>query len=521
MRLLAYFALPVSLTLALLSPAAPSLASEWTETIVESKSAEVAAQKLREASASLSRQVEVDAAAKAQLAQGIEAFFDYYQVSGDGYGDLRVAILDNYIAAAEITAEQGAIAYTDRLYLYGVEQNAWKRVAPVFRRFLDLDVPETKKYLARIDAARTAAYFSDEVEAEKQYVLAIESRDIMDASEAHFQYATYLYERKRFSEAMVVLDRFSAEQRAIFIELALLRQKVAHAIGGNTKEVDLEVDALRKALSNSPFVGDIHSINSTPRNDQLSAVLSLLPVAHASPFSHVNAFDDSRGPQAAQFISSNIGNVTRAVINMAEVLYNEARGEPFFGQLAVAWAIRNRAYINMNGCDFYPGAQGQGNVGACRAATPLGPQASTPGYGDAYQRYSCVIHGGKTSVGATHFQMDDKHVPSSLLGATSLVGTVLATINGWLPDFTSENTPSGTFNPGGIPGPLPLGGIIVFGTTNPAGAQEWRGSNYCAANNSCKVRLGNVGGTLTDPGNSCPGGDPATNGDNFFYGRKR
>lgn len=157
----------------------------------------------------------------------------------------------------------------------------------------------------------------------------------------------------------------------------------------------------------------------------------------------------------------------------------------------------------MNGCDSYPGAQGGALTTTCRASTPEGPQ---PVYADLYRRYSCVVHGGRHQVGQTHEQMDDTHVLFPDLENTGLLWVFLYVSWGLISDPSSPYYPAGNYYGG-----------------NPAGAQEWKKGNYCACSDSCKVRKGNIGGQIVDPGNPCPKTcphDPAYLGDNFFWARE-
>jgi hypothetical protein len=158
-------------------------------------------------------------------------------------------------------------------------------------------------------------------------------------------------------------------------------------------------------------------------------------------------------------------------------------------------------YIDMNGADNYPGSESDNNVALCRVPTPIGPQESQfPGLN---QRQSCVVHGDTWTVSGSNAQMNDAHVDFTTLLATQLIGIFISVTNNY-----SNPDPSWLFYP------------VIRETGNPNGAQEWRNSNYCAANNSQKRRHGNVGGNLWDPGNPCGyfNPNPAT-GDNFFWGR--
>ncbi len=193
------------------------------------------------------------------------------------------------------------------------------------------------------------------------------------------------------------------------------------------------------------------------------------------------------------------------LVNISETLWNEAVGESTTARKAVGWAIRNRAWIDMNGADHYPGSESDNNVWtSCRFLTPEGAQPGEMGI-----RYSCVVHGDTHTVGASHSQMNDGHMDVTALNLSGVAELMIVIING----YTSDPTSSPSFNAYG-----------TWTTGNPDGAQEWLGGNYCALASSLKRRAGNVGGDHTDPGTFCPTPYPqmqsGTLNDNWFWARK-
>ncbi|NQY65206.1 MAG: hypothetical protein HRT38_16085 [Alteromonadaceae bacterium] len=308
-------------------------------------------------------------------------------------------------------------------------------------------------------------------------------------------------------EALNILDKFSHEDRRMYVHIAQLRQKIMHQLNLDTQEVDNEMNEIRKNLGDGPFIVDIPKYTDIIQSFTTN-VLGLTK-AYAFAFAHNNEADDSRGKYAASFISTPINFISPRLVNAAEVVYNEARGERRIGRLAVAWAIRNRSTIDMNSCDFYPGAEGHPAVSACRAITPSGPSGPDSLYVDITKRYSCVVHGGTTKVGAMNTQMNDAHVNIVNLVSSGVLWEMRDVAYGRIPDPT---------------------GLKVFFPSldyheknhykgNPDGAQEWRKKNYCAFSYACKVRLGNIGGDLSDPGNICPTDGGASSTDVFFWGR--
>ncbi|NRA69354.1 MAG: hypothetical protein HRU19_33100 [Pseudobacteriovorax sp.] len=278
----------------------------------------------------------------------------------------------------------------------------------------------------------------------------------------------------------------------------------------NTREADAEIKQIRKNLSHSPFIDaipkPIDSVARYPAN-----VLGL-PEAYAWKFSHNNERDDSRGSYHDKWVSGSSGRRwSTLVTNVAEVIYNESRGHRQMARYAVAWAIRNRATINMNGCDIYIGSQSDPEVTECREATPDGKSDDL-----AYiaKNYSCVVHGGTTSVGMEQSEMDDTHVDMADLESSGIIWQAFYVIKGWVSDPTS---------PYSLITKYPENDYYVG---FPDGAQEWRKENYCSDAHHCKTRKGNIGGSHYDPGIECPDinqeSDNLSDSDEdiFFWGRK-
>lgn len=444
-----------------------------------------------------------------QLADTIRLYLENHAIKPAARNQLLREAIDSYSAASGLALEDGRIRYSRQIADLAYALGDKSLLDESFSRFLANLDDERGRYVALIDYAAALARF-DDWSANVYYDLAIHMRRPRDSVEAHVRFAQYLVDTGRPQDALDVLNRFDAADRTYYLNVALFRQGLMHSLRLNTSEVDAEVSELRQSLDGAWGLGPIPKLtaNAATRPE------NTLGFAEVYAFAHANNFDDSRGTLGNQWLISPSGSQwNRTIVNAVEVVYNEARSEPHDGRVAVAWSMRNRALINMNGCDFYPGAEGHGNVTACRIATPKGPQGGD--YEDTNKRWSCVVHGGTATVGATHSQMNDGHVPIATTEPTGLFSEVFWVMNGQTPDLTSANTPSGTFRPILLPPWVTYN--VVQG--NPAGAQEWRSINYCAANSSCKVRLGNVGGNLPDPGNLCPASGGLTT-DNFFWGRK-
>ena len=340
--------------------------------------------------------------------------------------------LNAYKKASKLSLNKNKIKYTRKLSELTVKIQNKDELIQVFDELLQHSGDEKGTYLAHIDYADGLAKFKDNA-AEIQFLFAISLRNSVDGVEANYRYANYLLENDKPREALDVLEKFTFEERNMYAHIALLRQKIMHQLKMNTPEVDSEVKTLRKRLSDIPFIRSMSKFtvneNKSPQN-----ILDI-STAHAYAFAHNNEGDDSRGKYANNWVYGRFV-FTASLINAAEVVYNNARGEQRLGRIAIAWAIRNRATIDMNGCDFYPGAEGHSNVEACRTGTPTGPH---PLYTEVAKRYSCVVHGGTITAGASHSQMNDTHVNLNELETSGIIWEMLHVINGRIPDPTGPN----------------------------------------------------------------------------------
>lgn len=176
-------------------------------------------------------------------------------------------------------------------------------------------------------------------------------------------------------------------------------------------------------------------------------------------------------------------------MNLAEVLYNEARGERRGAQSAVAWSVRDRALEALRGvwngngsfagtsCDSYPGGFYSQSTCAglpCNDVNQVNCNLS--------RWYCCAIHGGKTTLGGSQLQYNDEHVDWPTLAATGLPDLALWVENGNIPDTSSMWAPPGVYNCYiGCNSPYPwcnTGSNIADGSPN--GAMEYRSGSYTA-----------------------------------------
>ena len=416
--------------------------------------------------------------------------------------------LNAYRAAASLSLEDGRIRYTQPLKELAVELGDPTALQEIFARFLQTTTDEKGLYLARVDLADGLAKLADPA-AESYFRAAIGMRPPVDSAEAHIRYAKFLKQGKRPAEALGVLSRFDEDARFACSNVAFLRHNLMRELNLDTAQSAAEVARIQSSRAGTPgrvatsiLDAPVGRTSETPT----SGAIGLL----AGQFSHTVSSDDSRDPVAAQkFIQGNGFMYAPYMVNVAEVIWNESRGESQNGQIAIGWGIRNRRAVNIRPCDAYIGSESNANTPACRAATPSGPQ---PEFTDLARSYSCVVHGGTTAVGASHDQMNDGHVSLAELENTCIMDTTLDTLADVYCDTTTFNLPIPVFCPD-----------FTFRQGNPRGGQEWLNFNYCAARPECKVRLGNPGGTLPDPGSPCPARGAAKPGeaDNWFWGPLR
>ena len=408
--------------------------------------------------------------------------------------------LNAYKKASKLSLNKSRIKYTRELSELAVKLQKKDELVQVFDELLQHGGDESGTYLAHVDYADGLAKFKDDG-AETQFLTAISLRNPADGVEAYFRYANYLLDKNTPREALSLLDKFTPEERRIYVHIARLRQKLMHTLNIDTNEVDTEIKGLRKNLINSDLIRAIPKF--VDKNITGKTVINTLALAtaYAFVFSHNNESDDTRGQYRHDWVKSPLGpSFTTWLVNAAEVIYNEGRGHNVKQRYAIAWAIRNRATLDMNGCDSYPGSESSPLVSTCRIALA---NSST-----LHRIYSCVVHGGTTRVGASHVQMNDSHVEIVDLASSGILWEMVNVMSGWVPDPTSSNS--------FIPATYPSENHF---TGNPKGAQEWSRNNYCAENYHCKVRLGNVGSQVKDLRDICPfsGYDSTTN---YFWGRQ-
>lgn len=172
-------------------------------------------------------------------------------------------------------------------------------------------------------------------------------------------------------------------------------------------------------------------------------------------------------------------------INLAEVLYNEARGESWGAIDMVGWTVRDRAFQGVS-CDSYIG----GINSSCRNSLSCGQMLFCP-Y-DKY--YCCVVHGGTTSVGALQSQFNDSHVTWSTLAATGLPYEAIEIQNGRIVEMSTGFVPPGASACGNTCDD----NFCYYGSNvdapSPLGPMEYLPKDYTPQASSCKWKSGAVCG---------------------------
>ena len=122
-------------------------------------------------------------------------------------------------------------------------------------------IDESATCTTNIDYAHGLSKFSDP-RADYYFQEAIGMRAPPEGVEAHYSYAMYLRDAGRPEEAFDLLNRFTSSDRQHYLELSLLRQELAHALGIDTSTIDDEVDAMRESLSGTIGIGPIPKLTA-------------------------------------------------------------------------------------------------------------------------------------------------------------------------------------------------------------------------------------------------------------------
>ena len=166
-----------------------------------------------------------------------------------------------YKKASALSLNKNRIKYTRQLSELAVSLKKKTNWFKFFDELLQHQGDEKGTYLAHIDYADGLARFKDKA-AETHFLSSINMRTPVDGVEANYRYANYLLDKNKPREALSVLDKFTFEERRMYVHIALLRQKIMHQLKMDTQEVDDEVKLFRKNLSQSPFIGAIPKLSN-------------------------------------------------------------------------------------------------------------------------------------------------------------------------------------------------------------------------------------------------------------------
>ncbi|MFN3412432.1 MAG: tetratricopeptide repeat protein [Thermoanaerobaculum sp.] len=437
------------------------------------------------------------------------AFF--YGLKGQQTGEISWTKAE-LLLVTQLAQEQlarGRVTFTDRLRLALVRLGDEARARATFAPLVAASgVTARERYLATVDMAQTLWELGAKEDAFALFERAIAERPEA-CEEAVIRYATALIAAQRPQRALELVEGYAPEDRLVLPPLAYLRLEARRKLGLDTGEAEKEVQRVRELLNSFVVGGGLQR----PAGLEVRAT-----------FAHSVAQDDCRQQDYHWLWIDPWGSFFYTyAVNFAEVLYNEARGEPWSAIAAVAWTVRNRALGRLSGvwtasgqwagisCDSYPG--GWYSHGNCATLPPGDYQQQ---YWDLSRWYCCALHGGTLSVGATTWQFNDTHYPWDDLKWTALQYMVWYVLNGVMPDMSQPR--SGGEEIGWVPygvsgcfvncvGQLPpndwrrrlpgcLDGSNVF-HFNANGAFEFRNHPYQAGNAAnCKQERGQVCGSV-------------------------
>lgn len=416
-----------------------------------------------------------------------------------GSADLGLAAA-SYIRAGQLGMAKGRLLFTRQISDLMIQTGNLKGLDEAFKPMLSFakasGIRSSEQYLVILDYADGLAGLRDERAWDFfEQALALQPGGI----EAVNRYAQRLLESSKAEEALTVLEnQITREERIRFVRPAFLRRQALKMLGRDTAPADAEIVEIRDRFGKRGAYFPEKDLNDP-----------LVPVDEQ--FAHSNSTDDCRSTTYAQNQQCDSSGTCLYpyVVNLAEIMYNEARGEAIGVQDAVGWTVRDRAFQGVS-CDAYVGGV---NYTSCRTNLPCGD----PSRCAISRYYCCVEHGATTTVGTAHSQFNDAHVTLSTLISSGQFYEAQLVWWGAVPDPTTGFIPSG------------LSGCTVgcgsenycttgvnFDSPSPNGPMEYLGYNYCAAAQTCKIYKGNVCGSNVRATSCSSGGT----GDNYFWNRR-
>jgi hypothetical protein len=415
-----------------------------------------------------------------------------------GQADLHRAV-DSFLRASEIGRGQGRLLFTRQLSELMVQLNDREGLDDAFQTMLKANKADTRpgeQYSVLVDYADGLAALQDErAWGYFEQAIALQPESI----EAINRYARRLLEAGKAEEVLRVLEaHLTRQERVRFVRPAFLRRQALKALGRDTASADEEIAEIRERQGKAGIY-----VPEKDTGDPLGNVVE--------SFAHSTSSDDCRSATYAQsqHCDSSGTCLYSYVINLAEVMYNEARGESIGSQDAVGWTVRDRAFQGVS-CDAYIGGV---NYTSCRTNLPCGD----PSRCAVSRYYCCVIHGNTTTVGAAHSQFNDAHVTLQTLIDSGQFYEAQLVWWGAVPDPTTGFAPAGVSGctVGCGPENYCTGGVN-YDSPSPNGPMEYLGYNYCAQRQECKTYKGNVCGSNTRATSCSSGGS----GDNYFWNRR-
>ena len=402
--------------------------------------------------------------------------------------------LSLYVRALRIAMGNGKIRYTHEIADLSAKLRTRERLERIFTEILrEQSLTQTDRghyYLALVDYGDALAKLDDIEGAGRIFEKAVRFYP-ENNTEAVNLYVRHLLDRKLAAKALEVLDsRYTSQERIQQMLPAAQRLEALRMLNRDTTAAVAEMAAIEDRAAGA--VGGYFSATIPAEKG--------LPTT-GEKFSHTIGEDDCRRTDYHTLYCDSSTCFQVYVINMAEVLYNEARAETLGAQTAVLWSIRNRVlqnpkYNQAGGyCDAYVGGAAYRSVHPEWQTLPCNEYASYPNYCFLSQWYCFTVHGATTVSGANQLQYNDAHVDIPTLFSTGLAQRAWRMLNGYIPDISTQWVPpwlSGcSFNCNAEP--ACYSGTANQLTGSPNGPMEYRSYSYVAANTTdCKQLAGFV-----------------------------
>lgn len=423
---------------------------------------------------------------------------------------------DLYIQAAEIGLSHGRIRYTRELSELLVDLNDKAGLDEIFEPILaqPKDVDRGHYYQALVDYGDGLARLNDDQRAWGYFEDAIDFHPEQNI-EAINRYTRHLLDRGQAQQALDVLEnRLTSEARTIYVMPAHLRKEAMEILGLDTTSAEAETTMVRqRVIENGGSMGVILPDEQADGKLGLQGLLGMLFTPAAEAFVHSDTSDDCRAKDYHTVFCDPYGNCFYPfLVNMAELIDNEAKTETPGARYTVGWAVKGRSFeaLNPTSCGAYFG----GN-------NPCTTLCNHPNYCVESREVCCAVHGGATAVGQSQNQWNDGHVPFNTLVLRGTVYAAWYVLDGLVPDpstgWIPPNVSNCSFTCGFVNNQMqPSGGPWCstgsnFFTSDPNGPMEFLNHAYSAAKPECKWPSEFVCANGTAAGGAA---------DNYFWNRK-